>query len=52
MVYRYLLNAAVQVDGPAGVLEVVAGVVNVDAVVLVGQVSLQLVPGVPTAKVL
>ena len=42
-----LFNAAVQVDGPAGVLEVVAGVVNVDAVVLVGHVPLQLMPGVP-----
>ena len=42
-----LLNATMKVDGPAGVLEIVAGVVNVDAVVLVGQVSLNLVSGVP-----
>lgn len=42
-----LLDAAVQVDGPAGVLQVVACVVDVDAVILVGQVPLDLVPGVP-----
>ena len=42
-----LLNASVEVDGAAGVLEVVAGVVNVDAVVLVCLVALQLVSGVP-----
>ena len=42
-----LLNAAVQVDGPAGVLQVVASVVDVYAVILVGQISLNLVPGVP-----
>ena len=42
-----LLNAAVQVDGPAGVLQVVARVVDVYAVILVGQVTLDLVPGVP-----
>ena len=43
----HLLDAAVQVDGSAGVLKVVTGVVNVDAVVLVGQIPLYLVPGVP-----
>ena len=42
-----LFNSTVEVDGPAGVLQVVAGVVDVDAMVLVGHVSLQLVPGVP-----
>ena len=36
-----------QVDGAAGVLQVVAGVVDVDAVVLVGEVPLDLVPRVP-----
>ena len=34
------------IDAPAHVLHVVTGVVNVDAVILVGEVSLQLVPGI------
>ena len=49
--FPYLLDASVQVDGPAGVLHVVAGVVDVDAVVLVRHVTLQLVPGIPTQRV-
>ena len=43
----HLLNATVEIDGSAGVLQVVTRVVDVDAVVLVSQVSLYLVPSVP-----
>ena len=43
----HLLNATVKIDGSAGVLQVVTRVVDVDAVVLVSQVSLYLVPSVP-----
>ena len=42
-----LFNPTMEVDGSAGVLEVVASVVNVDTVILVGQVSLYLVSSVP-----
>ena len=40
-------NPPMEIDCSAGVLKVVASVVNVDAVVLIGQVSLQLMSGVP-----
>ena len=40
------LHPGVEVDGLAGVVELVDGVVDVDPVVLVGQISLQLVPTV------
>ena len=43
----YLLDATVKVYGATGVHQVVTRVVDVDAVILVGQVSLDLVPRVP-----
>ena len=41
-----LLSVNSRVSLPAGVLQVVDGVVDADAVIFVGQVSLQLVPSV------
>ena len=41
-----LFYPSMEIDSSAGVLEVVTSVVNVDAVVLVGQVSLKLMSGI------
>ena len=41
-----LLNAAMQIDSSASVLQIMAGVINADAVILVCQISFQLVSSI------